>query len=150
MALKLPPDFSDFLSLLNDHQAEYLVVGGYAVSIHGYVRATGDIDIFINATVENAERIVSAIRAFGFDVPELTVELVLSPRKILRMGSPPLRIEVMNEIDGVEFGKCRKRALELDIGGLIVPVISLIDLRTNKRAAGRHKDLDDLENLPDS
>ena len=149
MALKLPADFSDFLSLLNAHQVEYLLVGGYAVTIHGYVRATGDMDIFIAATQENAERVVAVIREFGFEVPELNAELVLEPRKMLRMGSPPLRIEVMNQIDGVEFGECHPRALEVQLGELRVPVISLADLRTNKLAAGRHKDLDDLENLPD-
>lgn len=149
MALKLPADFSDFLSLLNAHQVEYLLVGGYAVTIHGYVRATGDIDIFIAATRENAERVAAAIREFGFGVPNLTADLVLEPRKILRMGSPPLRIEIMNQIDGVEFGECHRRALKVQLGELHVPVISLRDLRRNKRAAGRHKDLDDLENLPD-
>ena len=149
MALKLPADFSDFLSLLNAHQVDYLLVGGYAVTIHGYVRATGDMDIFIAATRVNAERVTSVVREFGFDVPTLNADAVLEPRKILRMGSPPLRIEVMNQIDGVEFGACRRQALQVQLGELRVPVISLADLRTNKRAAGRHKDLDDLENLPD-
>ncbi len=149
MALELPTDFSDFLSLLNAHQVEYLLVGGYAVTIHGYVRATGDMDIFVAATPANAERVVAAIREFGFALPNLTSELVLEPRKILRMGLPPLRIEVMNQIDGVEFDECRSRALDVRLGTLRVPVISLADLRKNKLAAGRHKDLDDLENLPD-
>jgi predicted nucleotidyltransferase len=148
MALQLPSDFSDFLSLLNAHSVEYLLVGGYAVTIHGYVRATGDMDIFIAATPDNAARVADAIREFGFDVPSLTAAEILAPRKILRMGSPPLRIEVMNEIDGVEFAECRARALDARIGDLQIPVISLRDLRANKRAAGRHKDLDDLDNLP--
>ena len=148
MALKLPTDFSDFLSLLNAHQVEYLLVGGYAVTIHGYVRATGDMDIFVAATRENAERVVAAIREFGFALPNLNAELVLEPRKILRMGSPPLRIEVMNQIDGVQFDDCRPRAMVVELGELRVPVIALADLRKNKLAAGRHKDLDDLENLP--
>jgi len=149
MALELPADFSDFLSLLNVHQVEYLLVGGYAVTIHGYVRATGDMDIFVAATRDNAERVVAAIREFGFNVPELSADVVLESRKILRMGSAPLRIEIMSQIDGVEFGACHRRALEVRLGELRVPVISLRDLRTNKLAAGRHKDLDDLENLPE-
>lgn len=150
MALKLPADFGEFLSLLNARRVDYLLVGGYAVSIHGYVRATGDMDIVIRATEGNAERVVAAIRDFGFDAPELDAADLLHPRRILRMGSPPLRIEVMNEIDGVEFEGCRRRALEIDLGGVTVPVISLADLRANKLAVGRHKDLDDLENLPES
>jgi hypothetical protein len=93
--------------------------------------------------------VVAAIREFGFDVPDLTPARVLEPRKIIRMGSPPLRIEVMHEIDGVEFDQCRREALEVLLGEIRVPVISLADLRKNKRAAGRHKDLDDLENLPE-
>ena len=150
MALTLPRDFSDFLSLLNAHQVDYLLVGGYAVTIHGYVRATGDMDILVAATQGNAERVVTAIRDFGFDVPDLTPARILEPRSMLRMGLPPLRIEVMNGIDGVEFYDCRPRALNVRLGDLLVPVISLADLRKNKRAAGRHKDLDDLENLPET
>jgi len=79
MALELPSDFSDFLSLLNAHRVEYLLVGGYAVTIHGYVRATGDMDIFIAATPDNASRVADAIREFGFDVPSLTAAEILAP-----------------------------------------------------------------------
>lgn len=149
MELELPKDFSEFLSLLNEHNVEYLLIGGYAVSIHGHIRATDDMDVYVGPSRTNAERVVAAIRAFGFDVPKLNADLVLMPRKIIRMGVPPLRIEIMAEIDGVEFEGCRKRAMEVELDGNVLPVISLKDLRANKLASGRHKDLDDLENLPE-
>jgi hypothetical protein len=92
--------------------------------------------------------VLSALRSFGFDVPSLGPNLFVDPRSIVRFGVPPFRIEVMTSIDGVEYELCRGRAVEFDLDGVIVPVISLADLKTNKRAAGRHKDLADLDNLP--
>jgi hypothetical protein len=144
----LTDDFKEFLRLLNANRVDYLLVGGYAVGLHGYPRATVDLDIWIRATRDNAERVLLALRAFGFDMPALEPALFTDPRSIVRFGVPPFRIEVMTSIDGVEFEACRARAVELDLGALTVPVISLADLKTNKRAAGRHKDLADLENLP--
>jgi len=111
-------------------------------------RATADLDIWIRPTASNAERVLAAVQAFGFDLPSLQSELFINPRSVVRFGVPPFRIEVMTSIDGVEFGACRERAVEIDLDGVSVPVISLADLKANKRAAGRHKDLADLENLP--
>lgn len=144
----LTADFREFLRLLNAHRVEYLLVGGYAVGIHGYPRATIDLDVWVRATRENADRVIEALRDFGFDTLTLTPQLFVEPRSIVRFGVPPFRIEVMTAIDGVEFDPCRSRALACDIDGVSVPVISLADLKVNKRAAGRHKDLNDLENLP--
>jgi hypothetical protein len=144
----LTADFKEFLRLLNASRVDYLLVGGYAVGLHGYPRSTVDLDIWIRSTPDNAARVLTAVRAFGFDLPLLEPRLFVDPRSIVRFGVPPFRIEVMTSIDGVEFDGCRQRAVEVDIEGLPVPVISLADLKTNKRAAGRHKDLADLENLP--
>ena len=144
----LTADFKEFLRLLNANRVDYLLVGGYAVGLHGYPRATVDLDIWIRATSANAERILTAVREFGFDLPVLESRIFVEPRSIVRFGVPPFRIEVLTAIDGVEFDSCRGRAVEFDIEGLPVPVISLADLKTNKRAAGRHKDLADLDNLP--
>jgi hypothetical protein len=144
----LTADFKEFLRLLNASSVDYLLVGGYAVGLHGYPRSTVDLDIWIRATSVNAERVLTAVRAFGFDLPLLQSRLFVDPRSIIRFGVPPFRIEVMTAIDGVEFDSCRGRAVEFDIDGLPVPVISLADLKVNKRAAGRHKDLADLDNLP--
>ena len=144
----LTDDFKEFLRLLNANRVEYLLVGGYAVGFHGYPRATVDLDVWVRATRDNAERVLHALHEFGFDLPELEPELFTDPRSIVRFGVPPFRIEVMTSIDGVEFERCRAQAVEFDLDDVQVPVISLADLKINKRAAGRHKDLADLENLP--
>ncbi len=103
MVIRLPDDFIKFLSLLNVHQVEYLLVGGFAVGFHGYPRATQDIDIWIGMSVRNAERIVAAIREFGFDTPNLRPDLFLQENKITQMGNPPLRIDILTTIPGVQF-----------------------------------------------
>lgn len=144
----LSDDFREFLRLLNATRVDYLLVGGYAVGLHGYPRATVDLDVWVRATFENAERVVQALRAFGFDLPSLQPQLFVDPRSIVRCGTPPFRIEIMTSIDGVDYDTCRRRASVFDLDGLAVPVISLDDLKANKRAAGRNKDLADLDNLP--
>jgi predicted nucleotidyltransferase len=144
----LTDDFREFLRLLNANRVEYLVVGGYAVGLHGYPRATVDLDIWIHAAPENADRVLASVRAFGFDLPALESALFVKPDSIVRFGVPPFRIEVMTSIDGVAFTPCRERAVMFEIDGLEVPVIALDDLKVNKRAAGRHQDLADLDNLP--
>jgi hypothetical protein len=144
----LTDDFREFLRLLNAHRVEYLLVGGYAVGIHGYPRATVDLDVWVRATEDNAQRVIDALGAFGFDVARLAPALFIDSRSLVRFGVPPFRIEVMTSIDGVEFDACRGRALICDVDGVEVPVISLPDLKVNKRASGRHKDFADLENLP--
>ncbi|MFN5052084.1 MAG: hypothetical protein ACK5L2_10585 [Planctomyces sp.] len=148
MVMSLPPDFSEFLKLLNCHHVDYLLVGGFAVGFHGYPRATSDMDIWVSQSPENAGRVVAAIRAFGFNTPNLTEDLFLQRRRIVRMGHPPIRIEVMNEIDGVTFEECRPAAILAFIDGIQVPIISLADLKRNKLASGRPKDIDDLQQLP--
>ncbi|GAB4145145.1 MAG: hypothetical protein Fur0046_22700 [Cyanobacteria bacterium J069] len=102
----LPSDFKDFLRLLNSKQVEYLLIGGYAVGYYGYARATADIDIWIAINPENAQKVVDAIREFGFNVEGLTSELFLQPNKVARMGVPPFRIEVLTTISGVSFEEC--------------------------------------------
>ncbi len=144
----LTDDFREFLRLLNAHRVDYLLVGGYAVGLHGYPRATIDLDIWVRATPENAGRVVDAARAFGFDLPEVTPALFVNPRALVRFGVPPFRIELMTAIDGVDYDACRTRAVTFDVAGMPIPVIGLDDLKTNKRAAGRHKDLADLDYLP--
>lgn len=146
--MSLPPDFSEFLKLLNCHHVDYLLVGGFAVGFHGYPRATSDMDIWVSQSPENAGRVVAAIRAFGFNTQNLTEDLFLQRRRIVRMGHPPIRIEVMNEIDGVTFEECRPAAILAFIDGIQVPIISLADLKRNKLASGRPKDIDDLQQLP--
>lgn len=145
MALQLPDDFKEFLKLLNANGVRYLVVGGYAVGLHGYPRATGDLDIWIEVSTENAVGLTQAVREFGFDLPEVSRSLFLEKDKIIRMGTAPLMIELMTDISGVAFEECYKRRDIIQINNIPIPVISRPDLIANKLATGRFKDKDDLE-----
>jgi predicted nucleotidyltransferase len=147
MDITLPPDFKEFLRLLNTHNVEYLLIGGYAVGYHGYPRATNDMDIWIAIHPDNAERMVRVLRVFGFETPDLSPELFLQDHSIVRMGLPPMRIEVLTTISGVEFAACYAARVTTMIDGVEVKLISLPDLKVNKQASGRYKDLDDLEHL---
>lgn len=144
---KLDRNFADFLKSLNAHGVEYLVVAGYAVGYHGFVRATGDLDVFVRLSQRNAEKLIAAFKDFGFDVPELTVAVLMEPGKIVRIGVPPLRLEVMNGISGVSFDRCYGQRAEETIDGVRICFIDRENLLLNKQAAGRPKDLADIEAL---
>jgi predicted nucleotidyltransferase len=148
MEKKLPNDFREFLKLLNEHKVKYLLIGGYAVGYHGYPRSTNDIDIWIENSEENANKVVNSVKAFGFSNQKLSPELFQKKKNIVRMGRTPMRIEIILDIDGVEFTKCYKKRIIADIDSIKVNIISLLDLKENKKASGRHKDLADLDYLP--
>jgi hypothetical protein len=131
--------------LLNSNGAEYLLVGGYAVNYHGYSRSTGDMDIWIARNEENARRVARALQQFGF--LQATPEIFCLPDQVIRMGVPPLRVEILTSISGVEFDQCFAVRETANLDGLAVPVIRLEDLINNKRASGRLKDLADVEEL---
>jgi hypothetical protein len=141
-------DFKEFLRSFQSNGVEYLLIGGYAVNIHGYVRTTNDLDIWVKVSPENAARIDRALREFGFATASLTPELFLSPN-VVRMGVPPNRIEILTSISGVEFESCYAEKEMIQIEEMAVPVISLARLRQNKAASGRLRDLADLESLPE-
>lgn len=145
---QIPSDFKEFLKLLNENEVEYLLIGGYAVNYYGYVRPTGDMDIWISMNRANAEKVVAALRDFGFVSSELNADLFLKEKSVVRMGVPPMRLEVINYIDGVEFAECFAARKVIEIDKINVNLIGLIHLKINKKASGRFKDLDDLENLP--
>ena len=145
---RLPADFSQFLRLLNAHRVEYLLIGGYAVGYYGYVRATADIDLWVSNDPENASRIVAAIKEFGFNVLKLTPTLFTKRDSIVRMGLPPLRIELLTTISGVKFHPCYLRRVVDELDGIEVPIRSLEDLKENKRQSGRDNALLDLDRLP--
>jgi hypothetical protein len=145
----LPQDFKEFLSLLNKHEVDYLLVGGYAVALHGYPRYTGDIDFWVDTSEENAQKIVTVLKEFGFDLPELSKEMFLDPNRMTRMGREPLKIEILNSISGLTFEEGKQGATSVEVEGIHIPLIGLRELRRNKKASGRSKDLADLENLPD-
>ena len=104
--IPLPPDFSEFLRLLNEHEVKYLLIGGYAVGYHGYVRATADMDVWIRRDKENAIRVVQVLEAFGFGDSALHPDLFMSEERLVRMGIPPMRIEILTSISGVMFDDC--------------------------------------------
>lgn len=148
MATHLPKDFQDFLRLLNSKKIKYLLIGGYAVAYHGYPRATADMDIWISVDIANAQKTIEAIRDFGFEDPELTIATFTKLKKIVRMGFPPIRLEILSEIDGVKFEECYKNRIVDEIDGVYINIIDIENLKRNKKASGRMKDLADLENLP--
>ena len=144
----LTKDFKEFLQLLNAHSVEYLLVGGYAVGYHGYPRATVDLDIWVARNPGNAEKLVSVLKEFGFDVEELSENLFLEENKIIRMGAPPIRIEIITSASGIDFEECYQKRVTDMIDDVEVHFINLEHLKRNKKASGRYKDLDDLEHLP--
>jgi len=148
MDIELPSDFREFLKLLNEKGVRYLLIGGYAVGYHGYPRATNDMDIWIAIHPENAQRVITALREFGFDLPELIPDLFLQENKIIRMGNPPMRLEITTSISGVEFDECYSSRIVDTLDGVKTNIIDLHHLKLNKKSAGRLKDLADLENLP--
>lgn len=115
---------------------------------HGYVRATSDMDVWIAPDEENASKTVAVLREFGFDLPELSEQMLLRPDNILRMGVPPVRLELLSSISGVSFEECQAERVVDTIDEVEVPIISLRHLKLNKKASGRLKDLADLEHLP--
>lgn len=146
--IELSPAFVAFLKCLNDQQVEYLLIGGYAVNLHGYIRTTDDMDVWIAVNQANPQRIIRALDAYGFDVDEMDEKMFVDERSIVRFGESPLKIEVVTTIGGVNFNDCFERAITATLSGIQVPVIGLTDLRTNKAASGRPKDLVDLDHLP--
>jgi hypothetical protein len=148
MAKKLPPDFKDFLSLCLAHDVRFMIVGGLAVIHYGHPRLTLDMDLWIERSRENGQRIIQVLKDFGFASPEVTPADFAKKKQILRMGFKPVMIEILNSISGVEFADCYPRRVMVKMGRLSVPYISLEDLKVNKRASGRPKDLQDLEELP--
>ena len=145
--IQLPPDFKEFLKLLNSHRVEYLLVGGYAVGYHGYPRATGDMDLWVAVRQNNAEKLVVALREFGLNAPQLSADIFLQENQIIRMGVPPMRIELLTTISGVDFDSCYSERIVDMIDSVEVHIINLKHLKQNKQASGRHKDLDDLQYL---
>jgi hypothetical protein len=121
------------------------LIGGYAVNYPGYPRATGDLNVWVDRDARNAARVSVALREFGF--LQASAGLFTEPKNIVRMGNSPLRIEVLTSISGVEFSTCYDKRVVAELDGVPVTVIAADDLRANKRASGRLKDLADLEQL---
>ena len=145
--IPIPRDFREFLRLLNKHRVKYLVIGGYAVGYHGYPRYTGDIDIFVAISPKNGASMVKVFSEFGFADDDLTPEFFCDYGQVIRLGREPMKLEIVNKIDGVTFAECYARRVRARFEQLAVNFIAFDDLLKNKRASGRHKDLQDLEVL---
>jgi predicted nucleotidyltransferase len=143
----LNQDFKEFIKSLNDHEVHYLIVGGYAVALHGHPRYTKDIDVWIWISEENAERMMAALEQFGFGSLGLQAEDFLAPDQVIQLGYPPARIDIITSLVGVDFEACYASRVQIDIGGVAVNFIDVENLRKNKRATGRLQDLADLESL---
>ena len=142
---KLPPDFRDLLRAFSVHRVRYLVVGAYAVAVHGHPRATKDLDVWVEPSVENAERVLAALREFGAPLQGLTVQDLTSPGVTYQIGLPPLRIDVLTAIDGVpDFAWAWRHRRAAILDGLRVATLGRSELLENKRAAARPQDLADV------
>ncbi|MGD0653086.1 MAG: hypothetical protein ABSA16_01965 [Thermoguttaceae bacterium] len=146
--IQLPPDFKDFLKLLNEEKVEYLLVGGYAVGFHGYPRATKDMDIWVAVNPENAERLVRVFHRFGFSPKSISPTSFLNEKKVIEIGIDPVRIDVIMSISGVSFSECYAQKVDFVYEGININLINLEHLKINKRATGRLRDLADVEELP--
>lgn len=141
----LPEEFKEFIQLLNSEKVEYLVLGGWAVSVHGNPRFTADIDFLIGIDSKNIGKIQKVLATFGLkNVPD---EYFREKGNVVRMGRPPTKIEILTGASGIEFEACYKRKKRLTLDGLKIDFISKNDLIANKKAAGRPKDLLDVDSL---
>ena len=145
--IPIPQDFQDFIQLLNQKRVKYLIVGGYAVAYYGYPRYTGDIDFFVAVSPQNAQKLVEVFKAFGFSNPPPDSKLFQLRGSVVKIGREPMRLEILNEIDGVSFDECYVQRVRSKIGTLRVNFIDLDSLKKNKKASARPKDLEDLEKL---
>jgi len=145
----LNQDFKEILSAFIEEKVEFLVVGGYAMAFHGYVRATGDIDLWIRISDENAKRVWQALQTFGAPLFDLNIEDLKTPRMVFQIGLVPSRIDIITEIDGVEFEDAWKEHKTVEIENLQIPVIGKTQLLINKNSTGRAKDRNDALWLQD-
>jgi predicted nucleotidyltransferase len=143
----LNQDFKEFIASLNDNNVHYLVVGGYAVALHGHPRYTKDLDVWVDCSQANAVAILRALAQFGMGSLGLTENDFLVPDQVVQLGYPPNRIDILLSISGVIFDKCYAKRVVVEIDQVKVNFIDLENLKLNKKAAGRHQDLADLENL---
>lgn len=143
----LNPDFRDILSCFNAERVEYLVVGAYALAAHGLPRATGDIDLWVRPSAENAGRVERALLTFGAPADRFAREDFESDDLILQLGVPPGRVDVITSIEAITFDEAWPNRLIVELDGLSVSVLGRNELLRNKRAVGRPQDQADVSRL---
>ena len=144
------PDFKELLLAFNAHNVEYLVVGAHALAAHGHVRATKDLDLWVRPEQSNAEKVLRALSDFGAPLSDLTADDLTRKETIFQIGLPPLRIDIITTLDGVEFGDAWPDHIETNFGGVPAFVISRHHLITNKKTAARLQDLADVQQLEET
>ena len=140
-------DFLDLLRAFADHRVRFLIVGAYALGVHGRPRATGDLDVWVDASPENAVRVLSALKQFGAPLSQVAAEDFSRPGIVFQMGLPPCRVDILTELSGLTFADAWSSRTQAPFGPLTVDVIGRDAFIKNKRAAGRAKDLGDIESL---
>ena len=140
-------DFKEFITLLNKNNVKYLVIGGYAVAMHGHPRYTKDLDVWILTTNENIIRLINSFNDFGFLSIGLTEKDFMKTGYVIQLGNPPNRIDIFTSADGVDFDNCFKSKIIINIEGVDINFIDLVNLKKNKLTTGRYQDLADLDNL---
>jgi hypothetical protein len=145
--MEVQPDFRDLLELFNRHQVEFMLVGGYALAFHGVPRYTGDMDVFVRVSAKNAMRIMAALNEFGFGSAGLTTEDFLKENVVVQLGVPPVRVDIVTSLTGISWEEAYSNKVEGNYGNVPVFYIGRQEFISNKKAAGRHKDLADLEAL---
>lgn len=142
-------DFRDFIQAMNNHNVDYILVGGYAVILHGYRRVTGDMDIWVKSTKENYLKLARAFSEFGLPLFDMTEEKFLDTDTVdvFSYGRPPVSIDIITKLKGVEFDDAFSQAQIFNEDGLMIRFLHLNTLLQAKKASGRHKDLDDIEKL---
>lgn len=141
------PDFLDLLRAFSDREVRFLVVGAYALGVHGRPRATGDLDIWVEPTPDNAARVMEALRQFGAPTAQVTADDFSRPGIVFQMGLPPMRIDVLTELTGITFAEAWPERVRANFGAVAADVIGRNAFIKNKRATGRAKDLGDVEAL---
>lgn len=145
--MEVQPDFRELLGLFNAHSVEYMVVGGYALAFHGTPRFTGDLDLFVRTTAQNARRILAALDDFGFGSLNLRAEDFSAQDRVVELGVPPVRVDIITSLSGVSWEECWAGRQPGAYGDVAVAFIGRSQFIANKRAMGRQKDLADLEAL---
>ena len=145
--MELDKDFNEFVELFLEHNVRFLIVGDYALAAHGLPRATGDLDAWVWINPENAQNIMRALNAFGFQNLSLTESDFSKEDSIIQLGYPPFRIDILTSIDGVAFDQAWEKKVVVELNGMNVPFIGRDDLITNKKAAGRPQDIADVSRL---
>jgi len=145
--MEVQPDFRDLLALFNEHKVDYMIVGGYALAFHGVPRYTGDIDIFIKPTSENAKRILLALDEFGFKSVKLTIDDFMNPDTVVQLGVAPVRIDLLTSLTDLSWEEAFSGRVEGKYGDITVYYLGRKEFIKNKKATGRKRDIADLEEL---